>query len=537
MRRFYAIAVLVVLIGVLGIVPQSAQACPFCSAVQVTFTEEMNQNDMAVIAKLVARPKRSEKKRSDAADDIEYLRCSFEVVDVLKGEKHTAKRKRFKALYIGEAAIGQEFLVMGAIEPTEEWGAPIELTPRATKYLREIIKLPAAKHERLVFFQKHLEDADALIARDAYDEFATTPYADLKKMKEKLDHNRFVERLKNPKTDPSHRRLYFTLLGICGTQDDIPLLEQMLVSEDREMKTGLDALVACYLTLKGEAGLPLVAKHYIKNENAEFTDQYQAIMALRFHAEEAKVINRNKIAGVLRHMLDRPKYADIVVPDLARWEDWSVVDRLFELYRDASDDSLFIREPVVRYMIACPLPQAKEYLKQMEKIDPKAVDRAKRFGPIPTPKTSPVGEKPNPAASRQASQEAAALAAAAAGNGDTAPSAGDSASDRKTFKVAVDETDPAIGAEGATNDGHDTSFTVAADGSAPTDGVAGDLDDSADKGSQSTPLVAPPGDTPEARPGRSPGIMLLAGAPILAGLVVAAAILLFSGGTKAQATA
>ena len=33
-------------------------------------------------------------------------------------------------------------------------------------------------------------------------------------------------------------------------------------------------------------------------------------------------------------MLDRPQLADLVIPDLARWEDWSVMDRLVELFKN-----------------------------------------------------------------------------------------------------------------------------------------------------------------------------------------------------------
>ena len=41
--------------------------------------------------------------------------------------------------------------------------------------------------------------------------------------------------------------------GVCGTSDDLPLLEELLhFQEIRENKAGLDALVACYLTLKEE---------------------------------------------------------------------------------------------------------------------------------------------------------------------------------------------------------------------------------------------------------------------------------------------
>ena len=115
-----------------------------------------------------------------------------------------------------------------------------------------------------------------------------------------MQHDEFVKRLADPKTDISHRRLYLTMLGVCGAKSDLPFLEKMLKADDRAMKAGLDALVGCYLTLKGADGLPLVEELFIKNEKAEFTDQYQAIMALRFHAEEGGVIKKEQIAAVLR---------------------------------------------------------------------------------------------------------------------------------------------------------------------------------------------------------------------------------------------
>jgi hypothetical protein len=370
----------------------AARACPFCSAVQVTFTEEIKTNDVAVIAALVERPKTS--SAANAGDELEQLKAKFKVVDVLKDNEHTKKGDSFTALYIGEAPVGKEFLVMGIDSPKVEWGAPIELTDRGKDYLGKLMKLPAKGPDRLAFFQEHLEDTDALISRDAYDEFATTPYAELKALKSRMKHDMFVSRLKDPKTDTAHRRLYLTMLGVCGTKNDLPFLEEMLKSDDRTMKTGLDALIGCYLTLKGPDGLLLIKEQFIANEDAEFTDQYQAIMALRFHAEEGGVLKKPEVAAVLRHMLDRPKYADLVVADLARWEDWSVADKLFALFRDADQDSLWVREPIVNYMRACPLPKAKEYLKEFERIDPKAVKRASGFFPFSPAKPGSTASAP-----------------------------------------------------------------------------------------------------------------------------------------------
>jgi hypothetical protein len=65
-----------------------------------------------------------------------------------------------------------------------------------------------------------------------------------------------------------------------------------------------------------------------------------------------------------------------VIADLARWEDWSVIDRLSELFEKADADNIFVREPVVNYLRACPLPEAAAAIAKLEKIDPEAVRRA-----------------------------------------------------------------------------------------------------------------------------------------------------------------
>ena len=55
---------------------------------------------------------------------------------------------------------------------------------------------------------------------------------------------------------------------------------------------------------------------------------------------------------------DRPELADLVIPDLSRWEDWTVMDRLVELFEKADDESNWVRVPVINFLRACPLPEA-----------------------------------------------------------------------------------------------------------------------------------------------------------------------------------
>jgi hypothetical protein len=172
------------------------------------------------------------------------------------------------------------------------------------------------------------------------------------------------------------------MLGVCGTEQDLPMLESMLKSEDRKAKAGLDAMIGCYLTLKGSEGMPLVEELFLKNDKAEYADTYAAIMALRFHGSETEVIPRKRLLQGLRFMLDRPQLADLVIPDLARWEDWDSMPRLVQLFKEADEKSSWVRVPVINYLRACPNPEAEKYITELEKIDPDAVKRANTFFPF-----------------------------------------------------------------------------------------------------------------------------------------------------------
>ena len=368
-------------LAVIGLTPLAVQACPFCTTVSMTFCEEIGQADVAVIAKLVKLPPQSADPSQNAAATVTPAR--FEIVEFLKGEEWVGRKKSFETLYFGSEPVGKEFLVIAINEkPKLAWATPIAITPPVVPYLKTALSLPKEGPDRLVFFQDHLEGGNEMLARDAYDEFAKAPYQDVVGLKDRMKHDQLIEWIKDPKVTASHRRLYLTMLGVCGNEQDVAVLETMLKDTSPTGKPGMDALVAAYLTLKGPEGMKLVEDLFLKNGDAEYTETYATIMALRFHGQEEKVIPKERLIEGLRHMLDRPQLADLVIPDLARWEDWGSMGKLVQLFKDADDDSNWVRVPVVNYLRACPLPEAKTHLADLEKIDPESVKRANSFFPL-----------------------------------------------------------------------------------------------------------------------------------------------------------
>ena len=361
------------------------QACPGCTQDAPTFAEEFDSMDVVVIARLIALPAKGEKA---AKDDLPLGK--FEITRVLKGEKAVRPKEVITTLYLGEAKVGTSFLILGIDPPKLQWSTPLPLSDRAPDYLAKVVKLPKDSHKRLEFFHNYLEDEDLELARDAYNEFARAPHDAVKALNGSMKHDKLVGWIEDKNITLNHRRLYLLMLGICGSEKDTPFLEKYIKSADRKEKQGLDAVISCYLQLRGEAGLPLIEDLYLKDKKSDYADTYAAIMALRFQLSDGKAVPTKRVLAALHYMLERPDLADLIIPDLARYEDWEQADKLFALYKNSDEKSTWVRVPVITYLRVCPLPKAKELLKECEKIDPQAAKRAQSlFLTTPAPPMSP----------------------------------------------------------------------------------------------------------------------------------------------------
>lgn len=346
------------------------EACPFCAAVGLTFTEQMATKDVVVAAKLLKIPEPD-------PDAVDLPRATFEISKVFRGQELVKPGMKFTALLVGKYEIGQQFFVMGVDPPKISWTTPMKASDRLLKYFDKLQTLPEKGADRLAFFQDYFEDEESVLAFDAYDEFAKAPYEDLFELKDRMDRAKLVRLIQDDKTSPNRRRLYFTMLGVCGQPEDTKMLEELMLSGNRQKMRGLEALIACYLTLKGEDGMELVSKTFFEDPDCEFTNTMLAMQALRFHAAETEVIPKARIVAAARHVLDRDEARDMVIPDLARWEDWSVMERLVKIFRESDGDDNWIRVPIASYLFACPLPQAKVYLEELKEMDPSSIARAR----------------------------------------------------------------------------------------------------------------------------------------------------------------
>ncbi len=470
----------------------SLQACPFCSATSQTLSQEMDSSDAVVLARLVKGALPPE-NGPDALGrfgviDPDTGIATFKIYKTLKGEPLLKGIENIDVVFFGPPEKDKSFLITGIGAEKVDWSTPLPLSDKAVEYVEQLPNLPAEGAARLEFFQQYLEDDDPLLRQDSYDEFARAPYDEVIALADRLDHDQLVEWISSSTVGPSRRRLYLTMLGVCGDQGDLPMLEEMIFSDHREVepgvkqlvqaglslggpialplvtevvrthersrKLGLDAMIACYVKLAGPEVLPAINERFLKNTKAEYTHTYNTLMALRFHGEETDVIPRERLLESVRLLLDHPDFADQVIPDLARWDDWEILDRLVAMFHSA-DDRSFVRQPIVTYLIVASEQEgdvgtrAKNALKELESLDPEAVERARSlmaFGYLG--RSRPAGDSTNYTRQgdpeKEASSDPASPAAGNAGQENSQePGSGEATRPTGTDTDVADIPDPA----------------------------------------------------------------------------------------------
>src|SRR5688572_19511282 len=222
----------------------ATNACPFCSIESQTLSEETQSSDAVVLAKLIKEAPPVDEAVIDASDPNSGT-ATFQVVEVLRGQELLTGVKEIRVVFFGESDRERTFLISGIGTERIDWTTPLPLSAAAVDYVRKLASVPAAGADRLAFFQQYLEHEDPLLAQDAYDEFARAPYADVQALGPRMPHDRLVEWIRNPQVTPSRRRLYLTMLGVCGSEKDLPMLESLIGSDFQKMKPILEQVVSC----------------------------------------------------------------------------------------------------------------------------------------------------------------------------------------------------------------------------------------------------------------------------------------------------
>lgn len=377
--------------GLVALLAAVAWACPFCSGPQLTLAEQIEQADAVVLVKWTGGEPAKEKFAGET---------NYEIAELLAPAKVPAEQKfgpgdeltlvRYRA-----ARKGDLFLLFGTKTGAAlEWGSPMEVSQDGFKYLKNLPPPAEEPEKRLTYVLKHLEHPDAMVSADAYGEFAKANYDDIAKLKNEMPREKLREWLVAPETSASRLGLFGLMLGLCGEEQDVALMEEKITNAPGDFRLGIDGVMGGYLLLAGEKGLEVLENTKLKDPEAAFSETYAAMGAIRFMWQYGKgQIPAERLRLSMRLLLEKPELADLVIADLARMEDWDAQDKLMTMYGEGEFDIPSIKRSIIRYMLVSTkfkptspeqsepehVLKGKKYLAQLEERDPKTVKDAKRF--------------------------------------------------------------------------------------------------------------------------------------------------------------
>jgi len=365
-----------------------ARACPICGVPTVTLSERYARADVALLVEWVsARPSKGQKPES----------TTFEIVQVqrdLLGTYTAGSRISVESYTQGKA--GDLFLLLGSKDEKQgvKWqGLPFPVTETSFQYIVQAPPPESAAEKRLGYFVKFLEFSDLTIANDAFAEFVNAPTKDIVAIAERLPKDKLRRWLADAKTPISRQAGYGLMLGLCGGADEARFLEKRIMADDPDRQIGLEGLMFGYLLLTGDEGLDVLEKTWLANPEAEDGAVYPAVKAVRYYWSYGNgKIPPERLQAAMRPLVDRPALADSALTDLARWKDWSLQERLMELYGTGNFESDDAKKAIIEYLIASTkdLPKdAKEppehvvagrkHLEELRRRDPKLVATAEKY--------------------------------------------------------------------------------------------------------------------------------------------------------------
>ena len=377
---------------------RAVPGCPFCGPTDPPFSHRLAQCDAAVQVKWVSLVSDEEKQTETT---------TFEVVEVVKNGERVFKEGQQVTLPFGrDGQPGDLFLLIGKNDEDGKainWELPVQLNGEFLyPYIRQV---PSPETpDRLAFFLKFLEFSDAEIAGDAFAEMSRAQYKDVAALAPKLPREKLHKWLSSK--DPAMQvrlGLYGMLLGLSGDDSDAAFLEALILTrpDPERPRFGIDGMMAGYILLQRERGLDKLLAAKFDDPLAE-DDLLPLRNALVFVWDYARDrVPTETLQAAMRRYLDRPRLAASVLPDLARWKDWSVLERLTKSYGQSPFDADLAKQDIVKFALVCerdgrktrpdtPPATALKARQFLNGLDPEFVRGVeKSLGGLPRPSNSP----------------------------------------------------------------------------------------------------------------------------------------------------
>jgi hypothetical protein len=317
----------------LTLLVRSATPCPFCGIVELTLRERIETPHHSLLVEWVSGEEGNIETRVPAA-------TTFRVLKVWRGDLIAGQSLSLDHYYEGRP--GERSLLIGN-RPEEgegpvRWDRAIALSEQALAYVEALPSSETPVRERLQHAMGHLESDDPTIANDAFSVVGSAKYEEIAAAREFLDADKIRRWVHDPETLVMRLGVYGMLLGLAGSEQDIPRLHRRIIATDadRDIRVGIDGVMAGYLLLAGTAGLEELERAYLTDSQASQDNVNAVTSALRFMWEYGDgKIPAERLRQSMRLALRHEETLEIAIVDLARWQDWVVTPQIVALYPDA----------------------------------------------------------------------------------------------------------------------------------------------------------------------------------------------------------
>jgi hypothetical protein len=246
-------------------------------------------------------------------------------------------------------------------------------SPAVVNYLKGALALDAKDRARaLEYYFRYLDDADTVVANDAYLEFAKATDQEIGLVARKLSPDKFRRLIEDAGTPPERLGLYAFLLGACGGDKEADLLRSLIQGGDARTRAALDGLLGGYIQLRPREGWDL-ALTILRDSKRSFVERYAVLRTLSFYYNWKPDDSRRQVLLGLGIALTQGDIADVAVEDLRRWKLWDLTADVLVQFGKESHAAPIVQRGIVRYAVSCPRNEAVRFVEELRKRDPDLV--------------------------------------------------------------------------------------------------------------------------------------------------------------------
>lgn len=357
-------------------------ACPFCARMGKTLAENLAEADVVVHGRLSkARVAESNAAAGGASSggntELQVDRVLKSVIPLELGTR--VRLARFVAVARDKPVARLVFadVVGDDLDPYRL----ISVEPAAVEYLAGVaVRADAKVPDRLRYAFAFLGDRDSWIAEDAYKEFAKATFADVMAAASVYDSRRLRQWLADPATPAYRVGLLGLLLGTTpgATPDDARFLRGLLDQPATTLVAGWDGILAGYCLLEPASGHDRVVR-LLTDANIPLARRYAGLECTRFLLNDAPKKERARLLLALEKAIGVAELTDLAMDELRKQNAWSALPTVLHAAESsASEGGKVPREAVARFVLRCPDPIAKEYLRQVRAVAPALVLQAEQ---------------------------------------------------------------------------------------------------------------------------------------------------------------